>query len=151
MSSNSRRWVLIFAVALVAAATAWLLPRQDHASDLPSIPEPPELEAAPPSRLDARVDEPGLDVPSEEREPLAKPLPRDEVLLPEKLAAMDAGVPSDDPSSVDEKRDRMLGVVLDRLHDDLRAAEDAGDEERADRVRVRIERLERRRSELAEP
>ena len=115
MSSNSRRWVWVFAVALVAAASWWLLPKQDHAGDVPSIPEPPELEAAPSPRLGARVDEPDLDAPSDEGEPLAKPLPRDQVPLPEKLAVMDAGVPSDDPSSVDEKRDRMLGVVLDRL------------------------------------
>ncbi len=153
MSSKSRRWVWVFAVALVAAALWWLLPKQDRVDDLPSIPEPPELQAAPAPRREARVDETDPVAPSDEGdgEPLAKPLPRDEVLLPEKQAAMDAGVPNDDSASVEEKRNRMLGVVLDRLRDDLRAAEDAGDGDRAERLKVRIERLEQRRSELAEP
>lgn len=151
MSSKSRRWVWVFAVALVAAALWSLLPKQDRLDELPSIPEPPELQAAPAPRREVRVDETAPVTPSDEGEPLAKPLPRDEVLLPEKRAAMDAGVPNDDSASIEEKRDRMVGVVLERLHDDLRAAEDAGDEDRAERLMVRIERLEQRRSELAEP
>jgi hypothetical protein len=151
MSSKSRRWVWVFAAALVAAAVAWLLPSRDRVGDLPSTPEPPELQTAPAPRLEARVAEPDFDAHSEMGEPLAQPLPRDQVPLPEKRAAMDAGVASDDPASVDEKRDRMLGVVLDRLKDDLRAAQEAEDDERVERLRVRIERLEQRRSELAQP
>ena len=44
----------------------------------------------------------------------------------------------------------MLGVVLDRLQGDLRAAQEAGDEERAAQLKIRIDRLEQRRSELSE-
>jgi hypothetical protein len=45
----------------------------------------------------------------------------------------------------------MMGTVLDQLNEDLRAAEEAGDDERATDLRIRIERLEARRRELAEP
>lgn len=90
------------------------------------------------------------DAPSDVGEPFAAPLPRDEVQLPEKRSAPDAGIESDDPATVEEKRDQMLSVVLDRLSEDLRAAEEAGDEERAAQLKVRIERLEKRRDELRE-
>jgi hypothetical protein len=52
---------------------------------------------------------------------------------------------------VGEKRDQMLTTVLDRLKRDLREARDAGDEEGAAQLEVRIGRLERRRDELAKP
>jgi DNA-binding ferritin-like protein len=64
---------------------------------------------------------------------------------------LDAGVEDDTPADANGRRDAMLTTVLDRLEQDLRAAEEAGDEDRASQLRVRIERLEERRRELAEP
>lgn len=150
MGSEKRRWIWIATVALAAAALWWLYPEEPPPSQAPSIPEPPALQASPePSR--SKMAAPSeSDAPSDVGEPFAAPLPRDEVQLPEKRSAPDAGIESDDPATVEEKRDQMLSVVLDRLSEDLRAAEEAGDEERAAQLKVRIERLEKRRDELRE-
>lgn len=84
----------------------------------------------------------------DDREPVTVPLPRDQVELPS-TAPADGGV--DDPISVEQRRDEMLSTVLERLSAELEAAEEAGNEEEAARLRIRIERLSQRRDELAEP
>jgi len=85
----------------------------------------------------------------DDAEPIAAPLPRDEVELPSPSSPVDGGVA--DPDSVERRRDEMLGTVLGRLNADLAAAEESGNEEEAERLRIRIERLSQRRDELAEP
>lgn len=153
MSSQRRPWFWIGSVVLAAAAAWWLYPKDSGPSRPPSIPESAEAppDAKPQRQPRALAAPTNGDAPTdEEREPSATPLPREEVVLPEKQKTADAGVPTDDPASTEEKRDRMLGVVLDRLQEDLRAAQEAGDEERAAQLKIRIDRLEQRRSELTE-
>ena len=124
--------------------------RDDDPVDAPPRLGPAAAEPTPaPSRLEPEAAEQERTEPSaeDEGEPFVTPLPRDEIQLPAK-AAPDGGVADDDSSSIEEKRDRMLGVVLEQLEEDLRAAEEAGDEQRAARIRVRRDRLEQRRNEL---
>lgn len=152
MSSERRPWVWIASVALAAAAAWWLYPRDSAPPTAPAVSESAEAVPTPEPQQQpqALADPAQSDTPAdEEGEPFVTPLPREEVVLPDRQGATDAGVASDDPISREEKRDRMLGVVLDRLQDDLRAAQEAGDEERAAQLKIRIERLEQRRSELS--
>ncbi len=134
-------WLAI--VALVAAIW-WLVPRRTSPSPTPAVPEP---QAAEPQRRST----PALEEPEapDDAEPIAAPLPRDEVELPSPSSPVDGGVA--DPDSVERRRDEMLGTVLGRLNADLAAAEESGNEEEAERLRIRIERLSQRRDELAEP
>lgn len=150
MGSGKRRWFWVAAAALVAAVL-W----QSQAKDVGPVAEPEapvpvagEREPEPPSKPEAVQVRP--EPTSDEGEPLATPLPRAEVELPAK-AVPDGGVMDDDPASVEEKRDRMLRVVIEQLDEDLRAAEEAGDEERAARIRVRRDRLKEQRSESTAP
>ncbi|MFW2387424.1 MAG: hypothetical protein ACN4G0_03755 [Polyangiales bacterium] len=150
MSSGKRRWLWVGAVALVAAAIWWTrstnerpiadsaAPEPSHAEPATAPPSPPEPERAPPGPTPSGDDE---------GEPVAVPLPREEVELPAKQAS-DAGVADADPSTPEERRDRMLGVVLEQLDEDLREAKEAGDEERAARIRVRRDRLKEQRGEI---
>ena len=149
MGSANRRWFWVAAVALVAGLLWWTQTRDGDRVDAPPRPEPVVAEPAPeppPSEPEAVRErpEPGAEG---ESEPIATPLPRDEVQLPA-TGAPDGGVDDDDPASIEVKRDRMLGVVLEQLEEDLRAAEEAGDEQRAARIRVRRDRLEQQRNEL---
>ncbi len=147
-------WVVI--VAVVAAAVWWLVPQgtspsqepdpQEPAATAPARPAP--IEAPPP---DVTADEEATQALDDDASPTAAPLPRDQVELPADVGATDAGVRDDAPVDVAARRDAMLGTVLDRLREDLQAAEEAGDAEAEARIRVRIERLEARRQELAEP
>ncbi len=153
MSSEKRPWFLIASLALAAAAAWWLYPKESGPGRAPSFTDSAEAVPTPePQRQPQALAAPAQsDTPADgQGEPFATPLPREEVLLPEKQGTSDAGVASDDPISRKEKRDRMLGVVLDRLQGDLRAAQEAGDEERAAQLKIRIDRLEQRRSELSE-
>lgn len=139
------------AVALAAAAAWWLYPEDGSSRQPSSIREPAETPTTAEPRRQALAAARDQDAPAdEEGKPVATPLPRDEVVLREKHETSDAGVANDDPASTEEKRDRMLEVVLDRLQEDLRAAQEAGDEARAAQLEVRIDRLVQRRSELTE-
>ncbi|MGB5284420.1 MAG: hypothetical protein WBN29_07905 [Polyangiales bacterium] len=153
MSSEKRPWFWIASLALAVAAAWWLYPQDSGPGRAPSFPDSAEAIPTPePQQQPQALAAPAQsDTPADgQGEPFATPLPREEVLLPEKQRTADAGVASDDPISREEKRDRMLGVVLDRLQDDLRAAQEAGDEEQAAQLKIRIDRLEQRRSELSE-
>jgi hypothetical protein len=143
MGSTRRRWVWLAIVALVAAIW-WLVPRRTSPSPTPPVPEPQAVE---PQRKSTPVLE-AREAP-EDAEPIAAPLPRDEVELPSSSPPVDGGVA--DAGSIEQRRDAMLGTVLDRLNADLAAAEESGNEEEAERLRIRIERLRQRRDELAEP
>lgn len=150
MSSANRRWFWLAAVALVAGLLWWMQTLGGDRMDAPPRPEPVAAEPTPaPLRLEPEAAEPERKEASaeDEGEPFVTPLPRDEIQLPAKVAA-DGGVADDDSSSIEEKRDRMLGVVLEQLEEDLRAAEKAGDEQRAARIRVRRDRLQEQRNEL---
>lgn len=150
MSSGKRRWLWVGAVALVAAAIWWTqatnkgpiadsaAPEPSHGEPAPAAPPAPEPELVPPRPTSGGDDE---------GEPSAVPLPREDVELPAKQAS-DAGVVDTDPSTPEERRDRMLGVVLEQLDEDLREAEENGDEERAARIRVRRDRLKEQRGEI---
>ncbi len=148
MGSTKRRWVWL-AIVAVAVVAWWLFPRAPTSA--PSASPAPAAVSEPPSaeRRPTPAEIPTEPVGTDEQEPIAAPLPRHEVELPEPPSSMDGGV--EDPVPVEQRRDEMLGTVLDRLNEDLRAAEEAGDDEEAARLKIRIERLRQRRDELAEP
>ncbi len=151
MTSKRRLSIGVLTVGLAAAGVWWLSAERDRPGPASSTKTPSEAQAPlepSPRAIAAPQDR---KVAADDDEPVAAPLPRDEVVLPEKQGTVDAGVASVDPASREERRDRMLGVVLDRLHEDLRHAKDAGDEDRAAQLRIRIDRLEERRSALEEP
>ena len=153
MSSDKRRWIWVSAVALVAAAFWWRTPAEP-APEEPVPEEPREAMRAkresPPAPPEEAPRPEAAPVENEEA-PSAPPLPRDEIELPPTSQQSDAGVPIEDASSTQEKRERMISIVLDRLEQDLRDAEEADDEATAARLRVRIERMKRQRDELASP
>jgi hypothetical protein len=159
MGSEKRRWVWVMIVAVVAALVWWLVPQGTSPSQEPkatSETDParnaPTREAFEDPSPSVEVDRPPIGADSPDAPPTAKPLPRDEVALPATAGVFDAGVEDDEPpTDANRRRDAMLTTVLDRLEQDLRTAEEAGDEDRASQLRVRIERLEERRRELAEP
>mgnify|MGYP001814838212 CR=1 FL=1 len=158
VGSSRRRWIWITLVALAAAALLWA---EAHEPDAPetqsattdSAPARPSASTASTLSPEAPEEADELDPPppSPDAPPTATPLPRGEVELPPSAQALDGGVPERDPASTAERRDDMMAAVLERLNEDLRAAEEAGDAERAEQLRVRIERLEDRRRELTEP
>lgn len=151
MSTGKRRWFWVAAAALVAAAIWWMRAADERPIPEPAAPDPSEAEPTPvpsppePEAVPARP----MPMPSgdDESEPSAMPLPREDVELPAKQVS-DAGVADADPASPEERRDRMLGLVLEQLDEDLREAEEAGDEERAARIRVRRDRLKEQRGEI---
>ena len=143
MSSTRRRWVWLAIVALLALVW-WLVPRPTSPS--PTA-EPATSERREPTPKPGSI--PVEHEETKEREPVAVPLPRHEVELSEAAAPADGGV--DDPVPVERRRDEMLSTVLARLNAELEAAEEAGNEEEAARLRIRVERLSQRRDELAEP
>jgi|GEM_PF-4817112 len=152
MRMDRRHWVLLAVVALLAAVW-WLAPTSTSPTQAPSIaresskPGQVSEKHAIPAPPRTKNDAPG----STDDAPTTIPPPRDALELPRADPTLDAGVTSDDSSSVSEKQDRMLMTVLDRLRADLETAEAAADEEEARRLKIRIERLEARRRELAEP
>jgi len=154
VGSSRRRYIWITLVALAAAALLWVDAKEE---DAPPAPEATPA-SAPPTRAAPAAPDPPPEVPAEvepppaaDAPPTAAPLPREQVELPSSQKAPDGGVPERDPAATEERRNDMMGTVLDRLNEDLRAAEEAGDEERANELRIRIERLEARRRELTEP
>ncbi len=157
MGAEKRRWVWVIIVAVVAAVVWWLVPQgtspsQEPAAETKANDRERAQRAAPVDPLPAAGTRPASgDAERADAPPTAEPLPRDEVALPPTPGAGDAGVPGDAAGDPAARREAMLTTVLDRLREDLRAAEDANDEEQAARLRVRIERLEARRQELGEP
>jgi len=154
VGSSRRRYIWITLVALAVAALLWVDAKEEAAPPAPEATpaSAPATRAAPtapdpPPQVPAEVEPP----PAADSPPTAAPLPREQVELPSSPQAPDGGVPERDPASTEERRNDMMGTVLDQLNEDLRAAEEAGDDERATDLRIRIERLEARRRELAEP
>jgi hypothetical protein len=158
MTSKRQLSIGLLAVGLTAAGVWWLSGPDGrhgpaHSAEVPAEAQKAPAEPSPRGIVAAREAEDAVDSDpaADDGEPIAAPLPREEVVLPEKLGTADGGVASGDPASNDERRDQMLGVVLDRLQEDLHQAKDAGDEERAAQLQIRIDRLEARRSALKEP
>lgn len=158
VGSSRRRWIWITLAALAAAALLWADANEADAPETssaatasaPAKPSAPATSTLAPEAPE-EPDKPELPPPAPDAPPTATPLPRGQVELPSSAQALDGGVPERDPASTAERRDDMMASVLERLNEDLRAAEEAGDGERAAQLRVRIERLEARRRELTEP
>lgn len=145
MISEEHRWWWIAIVALIAAAIWWLVPRTTGPGQAPARFEPPDIPKHAGRLAEDEATRTDADAP-----PTASPLPREQIELPDARLS-DAGVALDDGTRRAGRRGQMLTLVLERLRDELATAEEAGDEERATQLRIRIERLERLRTELTGP